>query len=209
MSNELINHNCRRCELSSYVKTVFLQGLGDPDTAALAIFVDAPMWTDDRAARPFVSDGGQLLLNLLGRMSLPIESGKVYLDYILKCGAGKKMPKQKCDRLKCIEACSFYRFATLQNMPNLKRIVGMGKITLEAMTGASEMGEFVEESWTPREIELRQYTPHVWMTYSPAYGIEKPAEIPSIYRVLFKAAEEAGLDPKPNLSYPHFNWDEI
>lgn len=201
----LRNPECRKCELFNYARTINLQGLGNPDTAKLAIFCDAPMWEDDQRRRPFVSRAGEILLNLLGRMSLTTE--EVYLDYIVKCFAGKKMPRQKCERLRCVEACSEYRFATLQNMPNVKKIVGMGSLSLEAMVGSSEMKHFEGESWTPRELELRQYG-EVWITYSPAYLDEKPAEIPNVYRILFTAAQQAGLDPRPNLSHPHLAWDK-
>lgn len=163
------------------------------------------MFDDDMRRKPFVSRAGQILLNLLGRMSLSTE--EVYLDYIVKCWAGKRMPKQKCDRLVCIEACSKYRFATLQNLPNLRKIVGMGTLSLEALIGSSEMKHFEGESWTPRELELRQYG-EVWITYSPAYLDEKPAEIPNVYRIIFTAAQQAGLDPRPNLEHPHLSWDE-
>lgn len=162
------------------------------------------MWEDTLRGRPFVSRAGEILLNLLGRMSLTTE--QVYLDYTVKCWAGKKMPKQKCDRLVCIEACSYYRFATLQNMPNLRKIVGMGSLTLEAITGSTEMKHFEGESWTPREIELRQWG-EVWITYSPAYLEEKPAEIPNVSRIIWTAAQEAGLEPRVNLEYPHLAWD--
>lgn len=199
--NELLNHNCRRCQLSNYAKTVCLQGMGNPDTAQLAIFLDAPLYDDDIRGRPLESQGGKLLLNLLGRMSLTTE--QVYIDYTVKCYAGKYMPKQKAERLKCIEACSYYRFATLQNLPNLQKILVMGRLSLEALNGASEIGKFESESWTPRELELRQWG-EVWVSFSPAYGIEKPAERPSIYRIIWKAAEEAGLFPETNLKYPHF-----
>lgn len=201
---ELLNHSCQRCVLSSHAHAVCLRGLGNRDTAQLAIFCDAPMWDDDMRRKPFVSRAGEILLNLLGRMSLTTE--QVYLDYIVKCWSGKKMPKQKAERLQCVEACSFYRFATLQNMPNLKKIVGMGTLSLEALTGSSEMKHFEGESWTPREVELRQFG-EVWITYSPAYLDEKPAEIPNVYRIIYTAAQQAGLDPRPNLSYPHLNWD--
>lgn len=177
------------------------------DSARMVIYMDAPFYMDDIRRKPFVSDGAELLKNLLGRMSLSVENGDVYLDYVVKCYAGKKMPSKRHERLKCVEACSFYRFATLQNMPNVKAVVGMGRLCLEAFTGSSEIGDYEGECWTPAEVQMRQFIRHIWMTYSPAYLLEKPAEIPNIYRVIFTAAQEAGLEPKPNLKHPHYKWD--
>ena len=203
---ELLNHNCRRCQLSNYAKTVCLQGLGNTDTAQLAIFLDAPMFDDDMRGRPLQSEPGRFLLNMLARMSLTTE--QVYIDYTVKCWSGKKMPSQKAERLQCIEACSYYRFATLQNMPQLRKILVMGRLSLEALNGASEIGKFEGESWTPREPELKVYG-EAWVTFSPAYLTEKKAEIPNVYRVIWKAAEEAGLTPRTNLEAPHFAWEDI
>lgn len=200
------NPACRLCKLSNWAASVCLQGLGNPDTARLVILVGEPTYQDDLQRRSFVSDGAAILKNLFLRMSVDIETD-VYFDYCVKCYGGKHMPKQKAERLACYEACSTYRFATLQNMPNVGAVVAMGKLAVEATIGVSELKHFEGESWTPSELDMRRHVPHVWVTYSPAYLLEKPAEIPNVYRVLFTAAAEAGLNPKPNLTAPHYVWD--
>ena len=197
--------NCNLCQLSeTHPANPCLRGLGNPDTAKLVVYLQAPSFTDDVRGKPLVSDGAELLKNLFGRMSINIATD-VYFDYVLKCYAGKKMPGAKAERLACYEACSLYRFATLQDIPNLGGVVVMGKLAIEALLGVSEMKDYEGECWTPREIGMRQFVSQVWVTYDPAYLIEKPAEIPNVYRILFTAAKQAGLEPKPNLNHPHFD----
>jgi uracil-DNA glycosylase family 4 len=181
-------------------------GKGNPETARMAIYVDQPSFLDDRQKKPFSSESGDLLHHFMSRMG--IHSDWYYLDYILKCACPKKMmPKQKAERLQCIEACSKYRFATLQTMPDLKVIVAMGKIALEAFTGNTEIGKFEGCGWEPREPEIRSLgVQKIWVTYSPLYLLEKPAETPDIYGVLWCAAEEAGLKPQET-KVPPYKWN--
>lgn len=174
----------------------------------MAVFVDQPTWMDDMRNRPFVSSSGDLLKHFIARMG--IHPDYVYLDYTVKCGAGKFIPKQKSDRLVCIEACSKYRFATLQMMPNLKSIVAMGRLSLEAFTGNSELARFEGMAWGASEPRVRDTgVDKIWVTYNPSYLLPpqgKPAETPEVYRVLWRAAEAAGLQPKETTVKP-FNWD--
>ena len=199
--------NCSLCSLVNWCASPCLQGKGDLDTAKLAIFTDAPAYLDDVRHRPYVSDGAQILEYMLARMGLDLIRD-VRLDYTLKCYAGKKLPSKKRDRLVCIEACSTYRIATLQAMPNLKTIMAMGRTSLEAFNGSSELSAFAEECWTPREPSVRELgVRHIWVSYSPLYLIEKPAESPEVYRTLWKAAEEAGLNPTTT-KVPPIAWPE-
>lgn len=180
-------------------------GRGDQWNARLVIFVDQPTWMDDMRNRPFVSQSGELLLHFIDRMG--IDRKYVWFDYVIKCGVGSMMPKQKSERLKCLEACSKYRFGTLQTMPNLKAVVTMGRVALEAFTGNSELKNFVGMSWQATEPAVRDCgIDRVWVTYNPLYLLEKPAETPEVYRVIWRAAEAAGLQPRETKIKP-FNWE--
>lgn len=197
--------NCQLCPLFAEANHPCLQGSGRRDSAKLAIFCDNPLYMDDVRGRAHMSDGGLLLQALLKRMSLNLETD-VRLDYIVKCYPGKAMPSKKRDRLAIIEACSNYRFATLQSMPNLAACVGMGRLCLEAFNGSTEIGKFEGESWWPHEALVKARLHHVWYTYSPHYLIEKPAETPGVYRILWTAAVEAGLKPVDNPEAFDFVW---
>lgn len=199
------DRQCRDCVLHNFVENVCLPGLGNTETAKLAIFVDQPSWMDDQRNRPFVSESASLILHFIDRMGLNRDD--VWLDYVLKCAAGKQVPSKKSDRLQCIEACSKYRFATLQTLPQLKAIVIMGKISLEAFTGNTELKNFEGMSWGANEPQVRDCgVSQVWVTYNPNYLLEKPAETPEVYRVIWRAAIAAGLQPKETQVKP-FNWD--
>jgi uracil-DNA glycosylase family 4 len=196
---------CQDCKLYKFVVNPCLPGVGTAEDAVLAIFVDQPNWMDDQRRRPFVSESADLIRHFIDRMGIP--QSKVWLDYVLKCGAGKQVPSQKSERLQCIEACSKYRFATLQMIPNLKSIVTMGRIALEAFTGNSELAKFEGMSWGATEPTIRDLgIDKIWVTYNPVYLLEKPAETPEVYRVLWRAAEAAGLQPKETKVKP-YPWD--
>lgn len=199
------DHRCQDCSLFSKCHNPCLPGKGNAETAVLAIFVDQPSWMDDQRRESFVSDPAKLLWHFIDRMG--INRDCVWLDYVLKCGAGKGVPTRKAERAVCIEACSKYRFATLQTLPQLKAIVTMGKIALEAFTGNTELKNFEGCAWWPSEPAVRDTGVNkVWVTYNPAYCKEKPAETPEVYRVIWRAAESAGLKPKETKVEP-FDWD--
>lgn len=203
------DHTCEDCVLArSLPATVCMVGRGNPDTARLVIYLDHPSYMDDIRGKPFITDAGDLLRHFIARMG--IDQQFVYMDYVLKCFAPKKMiPSQKADRLICIQACSKYRFATLQTMPNLKSIVAMGRMSLEAFTGNSEMKNFEGCAWEPREFQIRDLgIQKIWIAYSPNYAFEKPAETPDLYRVIWCAAEEAGLNPTET-KVPPFKWPNL
>lgn len=197
--------NCRDCKLNNFCANPCLPGIGNQEEARLGIFLDQPNWMDDKRNKPFVSEPAELLYHFIDRMG--IDRKFVWLDYVLKCAAGKQVPSRKAERLQCIEACSKYRFATLQTLPNLKAIVSMGRIALEAFTGNSELAKFEGMSWTPNESQVRDCgVGAIWVTYNPSYLLEKPAETPEVYRVIWRAAESAGLQPKETKVKP-YKWN--
>lgn len=197
--------DCEDCYLFSRCQNPCLVGRGNADEARLALFVDQPSWMDDQRNHSFVSQSGDLLFHFIDRMG--IDRKYVWLDYVIKCGVGSMMPSKKSERLQCLEACSKYRFATLQTIPNLKAIVTLGKVALEAFTGNSELKNFAGMSWPASEPAVRDCgIDRIWVTYNPNYVLEKPAETPEVYRVIWRAAEAAGLQPKETKVKP-FNWE--
>jgi len=198
------NSKCNLCELAETAnpQSICLKGRGETD-APLLILLDAPGMVEDRRRRSFVSEGAEFLDFLMSKMSIPRSA--YYLDYILKCypkpckAFGRKAPRQAM-----IEACSTYLIATLQLLKP-KAIVLMGTTACEMAMGNEKVGQFEGASWTSRDPIFREFVPSVWITYSPAYGIQDPAEAVGIYRTLYHAAITAGLHPKWD-SKPSFNY---
>jgi uracil-DNA glycosylase len=199
------NPDCALCDLSTTCNSdsICLKGGGSRD-AALMIYLDAPTIVEDRRGKGLVSDAADFLKWLLLRMS--VGTDKVYVDYVLKCypKTNKNFGK-KAYRQQYIEACSVYRFATLQQIKP-KAVVAMGATACEAFVGSEKVANFEGEWWVPNEPRVREIVPCVWVTYSPAYALQDPAESVSIYRTLFAAATEAGLKPKLNKTVRHYDY---
>lgn len=189
------NPECEDCELSGRVLNRCLPSIGNV-SCKLAIFLDSPSVIEDRRGRSFVGDNGLFVLFCLDRMSVP--RSEVFLDYIVKCCPGK-MPGKKGDRMACVAACSQYRFAALEQLTQLKAMVVLGSLGCEAITHHKAIGDKAGAEWKPVSLLMRNYVEHVWVGYSPGLLKEKPSEAGAIYRVIFKAAAEANLNPRPNL----------
>jgi len=199
------NPNCQKCLLCNVAnpRSVCLKGMGSLDSAMI-IFLDTPNMMDDKRHRSFVSEAAEFVRHCLKRMG--IDPAAVMLDYTVKCYPAKKMPGKAKDRFEVTWACSEYRIATLQNMPNLRSIVAMGALSCEVFTGSATVGTHAGAEWTPREKWLQSRLSHVWVSYSPGYVLEKPSEAGAIFRVLWRAAEEAGLSPV-STKQPAFDFD--
>lgn len=170
----------------------------------LAIFLDYPNTVDDRRGKGFLSQAGLFVDFCLQRMS--ISPSLVYLDYNVKCYPGK-LPGVKSERMGIVAACSQYRVAALQDMPNLAAVVMLGSLGCEITTGSKTVGGRAGAEWEPAGVYMKQLVRHVWIGYSPSMLSEKPSEAGSIFRVIWKAAEEAGLKPKVNLTIKPFEFD--
>lgn len=161
----------------------------------LAIFLDSPNFMDDKRGRSFVSDNAEFVKWSLRRMTVDLED--VYLDYIVKCYPGK-MPGKKDDRMACVRACSQYRFAALQKLPHIKAVVALGSLGCETFTMVKEVGKKAGADWEPISPVMRQHIDRIWIGMSPGVLKEQPSEAGSIFRVIWMAAEEAGLKPVVN-----------
>lgn len=168
----------------------------------LHIFLDQPSWQDDMNRQACSDDAGDLLKYFLRRMGINPES--VYIDYVLKCRAGKHLPTKKKDRAEVIQACSGYRLATLQTFaPTV--ILTVGSLAAEVFLDA-EVGKLEGAVWVCQETSHN--VKRIWCTYSINYLREKPAESSRIYGALWMAAHEAGLNPQET-EIPPFDWDSF
>lgn len=193
------NPQCRLCELhkSANHRSVCLKGNGG-DKPRLMVYLDHPNIVEDKRGRGAVSQGAELLGWMFRRMS--IAKADVYIDYVLKCypsgsKESRKHIKTKANRQQCYEACSTYRIATLQLL-RPKAIVVMGAKACEAFLGSDKVGDWEGAKWIADEPFVRDFSPEVWVTYSPFYALQSPAESVEIFRVLWHAALDAGLKPK-------------
>lgn len=195
--------NCKSCELHTTANTVGMVGnIGR--VGGLAIFVDYPPIEDDRRHKFGFADSTRLVCWLLERMS--IESRAVTIAFVLRCIKPKQSLGQKAARLRCIESCSKHRFALLQSV-RPKAIVAMGNIAVEAFLGGARAGEREGCQWAAREPEVECVCPQVWATYSPAFCLEKPSETNTLYRAIWRAAEQANLKPKFNPNIKPFPFE--
>jgi len=185
------NPNCQDCELHSKAKHRCLPSVGDVN-CRLAIYLDSPNFLDDRTGRSFDSENADFVRYCLQRMSVSLAD--VYLDYVVKCYPGK-LPGKKEDRMACVRACSQYRFASLQKLTKLKSMVVLGSLGCEAITLEKQISKKAGAEWVPLSPVMRQHVKHVWVGFSPGLVKEKPSEAGGIYRVIFMAAKEAGLNP--------------
>lgn len=188
--------SCTDCVLHRTAKHRCLPSQGST-SCTLAIFLDSPSYIDDKRGKSFVSDNAEFVKYCLRRMSVPIEM--VYLDYIVKCYP-KKLPGQKADRMACVNACSQYRLASLQQLTRLKSLVVLGSLGCETFTFEKQIGLKAGADWEPVSPLVRKIVPRVWVGYSPGVLEKKPSEAGAIYRVIYVAAEEAGLHPQVNQS---------
>lgn len=197
------NPDCQLCELNETCKSVCLKGEYGDDVK-LMIFLNYPQIVEDRRGKPMVSEEAELLRWLIKRMSVPLAN--VGVDFVLKCYTkGSKSFSKKAERMKMIEACFRYRIATLQHF-RPKAVVVMGATACEAFLGSEKVASFEGTKWNPKEPKVREFIDKVWVTYAPGYALKSPAECVTLYRTLFAAAEEAGLQPKLNKELIHYDF---
>lgn len=189
---KLQTKDCTKCPLHEFAKTNCHPGKGSLNPKLL-IRLDYPYIDDDRSGIIGNSQATKLLLWLLKRMSLTLD--EIAIDFVLKCHKPKNQLKKKPDRLNAINQCrsndSFKQFF-------VKAIVLMGSIACESR---------FKEQLKDKESAFWQDNPRIFVTYSPAYAIETPSETVGIYRMIWWAAEHAGLKPKFNPNIKPFNYD--
>lgn len=185
-------------------ESVCLKGRGIGDGPyPLIIFLDSPNKIENQRHRGMVSDATEWLLWAFRRMSI---LNGVYLDYVVKCNtSGNKEFGKKHERAHIVETCSVYRIATLHKIkPTV--IVAMGKIACSAFLGQEKVGLVEGTNWIPNEPFVREHVSHVWASYSAAYPLQDPAESVTVFRTLWQAAIEAGLNPTINKEVTPFDY---
>lgn len=207
-SNEYqINPSCTACVCHKSARSVCLKGRNTNGLRRLVVFTDHPDYFADNAGRPYAMDVRRLLDWMFYRMS--VDPKDVAYEYTLRCYAKNTLPTQKADRAICIEECAQYRFATIAKLKP-KAIAVLGTVSLEAFTGHTQIGNWVDRpkvrAWEP---VVRDYVENVWVAYSLNFCIMSPSSTPSVFRVLYQASREAGLNPVINPNIPPFVWSKL
>lgn len=202
-----INPSCTACQLHKGCKTVCMKDKNADGRRKLMIFTDYPDYVSDAARRPYFTDTGEILNWMLERMS--VNSKEVAYGYTLRCQSTKTEPSKKADRAAVIVECNQYRFASIAKCKP-KAIVALGNTSLEAFTGKSKAGDYQGRTVKAWEGVVRDYVEHVWVGYSLQYILfQGVTETPNTFRTIFKAAKEAGLNPKLNPEIKPFKWKTV
>jgi hypothetical protein len=94
----------------------------------------------------------------------------------------------------------------LQAYKKLRAVVALGGISCEVFTGHAMVGSVEGTNWPTYEPSLKKQVSHVWTGYDPQAVMENPSLSGSIYRVIFMACKEAGLNPEPVMGVPTFDF---
>lgn len=170
------------------------------------IFTDTPDYFADNAKAPYILDLQRLLQFILGSMGVSMT--QVAMDYTLRCYPAKDLPTTKAGRASCISECNEYRFASIAKVKP-KAIVTLGETSLEAFTGKTGVKNHTEDPVRAWEGTVRKFVAHIWCGYSLAYVLVSPSAITKVFKTIWQAAEEAGLNPKLNPDEPVFHWPDI
>lgn len=208
LSSNQINPLCNDCKLHLDAKTVCLRGKnGDIGYRPLVVFTDYPDYFADNAKRGYALDVGRMLDWLFARMSIELAEHVAY-EYTLRCYAKNTLPTTKADRAVCIEECSHYRYDSIAKLQP-KAIAVLGQVSLEAFTGKTGIGGYVERKVRAWEPVVSRFVREVHVGYSINYILTSPADTVGVFRVLFEAAKDAGLNPKLNPNVPPFSWRNL
>ena len=199
------DHQCTDCSLHRDCKHRCLPSIGEKN-CKVAIFLDYPAMIEDKRNHSWVGTNAEFVLWCLKRMGVGLH--EIYLDYILKCYPAKGIPKKKDVRRELVDACRCYREASMAELLECKVVVGLGTLCGEVLTGYAKIGEIEGSFWRPIEPFMRSRFVHVWIGYNPGYVMEKPGESGGVYRVLWKACEEAGLNPAFQKDVKPFNYPD-
>lgn len=202
---QVIHKKCSLCKLHKSARTVCINGFG-AENPKIIVFLDNPPIEEDRRHKSGISKYAKLVIWLFKRMS--IDSSSFRIEYTLRCHAEEKDIKTQKDFKPKVDACSSHQLAILQKHSKAI-VIGMGKLSCYALLGSDKHGDYEGMKWSMirTSIKIKRWQ-QTWITYSPAYAFQTPSETPRLYRVLFAAAEEAGLNPLFDPNVKPFDFDE-
>lgn len=206
MSLFQINAKCTACVCHKTAKRVCLKGRNVDGPSPLMIFTDYPDYYADNSGKPFAMDTGEFIDWMLDSMSVP--RNKVALDYTLHCYAKEAKLTTKASRAVAIEECAQYRFASIAKV-RPRVICVLGQASMEAFSGKTKLADCEGQEFKAWEGVVREHSPMVWIGYSVAYALIAPSDSGRIFRTIFAAAKQAGLNPRLNPTIPPFRWRNL
>lgn len=199
------NRNCVACSLHKTSLTVGMDGPLQSTSAKLLIYVDSPTEEEDKKHKAGSSKNIKMVRHLMDTMSL--DPKDVSIQFTLKCFKPKHALTKKEERLQAIKACFEHTSQQIRQLVSVKSIVTMGAASCEAFFGGAQLKTKEGTKSNPHDKEIRAKVNQVWIAYAPAYADATPAETLRLYRVMFRAAQQAGLNPvfNPNAKPYDYN----
>lgn len=196
--SQRIDTPCTACELHEHCYTVGMNPIG-PNKAPLKIFLDCPPAQDDIRHKFGESNIAKFLHWMLKRNGLKEEDYQV--AFTLKCTIPKKFLTKKAQKWESIEACTPFRIASLQNA---KCVLAMGELSVMAFLD-QPLKKVVHCIWPSQEIKGLSIAASYAAGYPLAEG--KAAEAVQMARIMWLAAEKAGLKPFYNPDAGQFDFN--
>ena len=174
---------CKDCRMSRFCTSATYNntpGWGNPDAKLVVVFDD-----------PSHSLAEKLFVWCMQKLSLTGDD--VWVDYVWKCPLPKQLKKKELEVTYKICWTSHPRhWAEDEN----RVIVLAGNYAADFLASAK-----MAQAHGKKDPESQ-----AWIVYSFLYLLMNPAECLDNSRVLYKAAEEAGLSPKYNADIPPFRF---
>ncbi|MFH1846965.1 MAG: uracil-DNA glycosylase [Candidatus Omnitrophota bacterium] len=170
---------CQRCVLAkTRTNVVFGEGSIEAD---LMFIGEAPVAQEDRQARPFVGEAGQLLTKIIESIGLKRE--EVFIANILKCrppGNRNPLPGE-------IAECSGYLYKQIK-LIRPKVICGLGKFASQTLLKSDvPISRLRGKFYDYNGIKLMP-------TYHPAYLLRNPSGKKEVWKDMKMIAKELGLE---------------
>jgi hypothetical protein len=174
------------------------------------IILDSMQWEEIKNRQRLYHQGGQLLLNIINRLSIPKD--KWMFGYCFE-GNKKQLPTKKVERqtflvphLKLLQG----RVTVAKEQFGDIRLIGLGKLACECLTGSSELKKRSGTSWKVKTL-WQALTERAWVTYSPEAALYDSVLEGDIARVIGNAAMKVGIELrfKTNDELPPFDYSDF
>jgi len=171
---------CKACDLGNCPKVYNASKPWGNPNAPLVVYMDCP-------GSPLAE---KLLIWLFEKCGL--SGNDVYVDYLVKC----PLPKGRTRKALVEEYKS--KCWTVHPRIDITKKVGI----LAGNYSAELLADVKMKDWNGRYDKESE----CWIIYSFAYLLMNPGECVRSWRVIFKAAEQAGLKPKMVMDIPMFKF---